>query len=521
MKIIKNILIITAFITFAGAQKIEVQLFYSKNCEHCQRVLQNFLPKYEEMYKDQIFFNKFEIDENMQNYELLLKKETALGVKAEDPVPSIFIGNEYINSEEEIYKKLPKALERLVKSNTNASYLKPIKQNPQNAETVIVVKDTVPSTDTAKQIDTVYAMFFFKKGCSHCARINFDIKLLLEKAVPNFGVQLVINSYDIADSASKLLNEALCERYGVEETHRMATPSVFFDSIPLIYAYNELNYFTLATAVKKFPHGSRKLWETITQPEIQAAEKRIETRFSKFNAAPIVAAGLLDGINPCAFGALIFLITFLKVAERKRGEILAVGIVYTLAVFLTYYGVGVGFLKFLASLAFFKVIAKWVYILTCVLAVVLGILSIVDFFKARSGKLKDMTLQLPEKLKKKIHRIIISENEPRMKRNFLIAAFITGFFVSLLELACTGQVYLPTIIYVLGIPSLRMKAHLYLLLYNFMFIVPLLVVFLISYFGATSDQLNGFLKKNTSVIKLLTALMFFGMAALLLRSIIG
>ena len=101
-----------------------------------------------------------------------------------------------------------------------------------------------------------------------------------------------------------------------------------------------------------------------------------------------------------------------------------------------------------------------------------------------------------------------------------MAAFTTGFFVSLLELACTGQVYLPTIIYVLGIPGLRTKAHLYLLLYNLMFIVPLLIVFVISYLGATSEQLNAFLKKNTAVIKLLTALMFFGMAALLWRTIL-
>ena len=198
-----------------------------------------------------------------------------------------------------------------------------------------------------------------------------------------------------------------------------------------------------------------------------------------------------------------------------------VGLAYTFAVFVTYYAVGAGFLGFLAALPIFRVIAQWVYIITAVLAVGLGIFSLVDFIKAKRGKLSEMTLQLPDKLKKKIHRIIISENEPRKtRRNFLVAAFTTGFFVSLLELACTGQVYLPTIIYVLGIPGLRTKAHLYLLLYNLMFVIPLLVVFIISYLGATSEQLNGFLKKNTAVIKLLTALMFFGMAALLWRNIL-
>jgi len=300
----------------------------------------------------------------------------------------------------------------------------------------------------------------------------------------------------------------------------MATPAVFFDGAAHIYGYNTLNYFALVNSLKKFPHGSKNIRASITQAELAAAEQRIAARFSSFNVAPIVFAGLLDGINPCAFGALIFFITFMTVAERKKGEILMIGLIYTLSVFLTYYAVGAGLLGFLASLPIFQIIAKWVYIFTAVIAVGLGIFSLIDFVKAKRGKLQGMTLQLPEKLRKKIHRIIISENEPRMKRNFILAAFVTGFLVSLLELACTGQVYLPTIIYVLGIPGLRTKAHIYLLLYNFMFIVPLLVVFMISYFGATSEQLNIFLKRNTATIKFLTGLMFFAMAALLWRSIL-
>jgi len=56
-------------------------------------------------------------------------------------------------------------------------------------------------------------------------------------------------------------------------------------------------------------------------------------------------------------------------------------------------------------------------------------------------------------------------------------AAATGFLVSVLELACTGQIYLPTLIFISHVPELRANALIYLLVYNFMFVIPLIVVF--------------------------------------------
>ena len=45
-----------------------------------------------------------------------------------------------------------------------------------------------------------------------------------------------------------------------------------------------------------------------------------------------------------------------------------------------------------------------------------------------------------------------------------------------------------------------------------MFILPLVVVFVLSYFGTTSDQLGQFINRHTSTIKLLTGVLFVGLA---------
>lgn len=101
-------------------------------------------------------------------------------------------------------------------------------------------------------------------------------------------------------------------------------------------------------------------------------------------------------------------------------------------------------------------------------------------------------------------------------RAFVPIAFVTGFIVSIIELACTGQVYLPTIIFVMGMPNIQGQTFLYLLLYNLAFILPLMAVFGFTYFGSTSEQLGIFIGRRTATIKLGTALLFLVLTVWLL-----
>ncbi len=247
------------------------------------------------------------------------------------------------------------------------------------------------------------------------------------------------------------------------------------------------------------------------------AEKSIVDRFRSFGVLAIIGAGLLDGINPCAFATIIFFISYLAILKRKGREIVIVGIVFTSAVFITYFLIGIGIFEFLNYLAFLKTFTKFVYGIVGILTLILGVLSLVDYFKCKRGKAKEILLQLPTFLKNRIHSTI--KEHAGLKR-YVLAAFITGVIVSILELSCTGQVYLPTIVYATGISKLKFNAYMYLLLYNFMFIVPLLVIFILAYFGTTSIGLSDILGKNIALIKLLTSLLFFVFTAFLIMMLI-
>ena len=159
---------------------------------------------------------------------------------------------------------------------------------------------------------------------------------------------------------------------------------------------------------------------------------------------PVIAAGLIDGVNPCAFTTLIFLLASLALAGRGRREVLVIGALFSLAVFLSYFLIGLGLftaLRAATAVSLVSVILRWV--LVGVLCVFAG-LSVYDYALIRAGRAAEMILQLPSSFKKRIHASI--------RTHVRIAALagsslVLGFLVSLFEFACTGQVYLPLLGY--------------------------------------------------------------------------
>jgi cytochrome c biogenesis protein CcdA len=86
--------------------------------------------------------------------------------------------------------------------------------------------------------------------------------------------------------------------------------------------------------------------------------------------------------------------------------------------------------------------------------------------------------------------------------------------------ACTGQVYLPTIIFVSSIPELQIQAYLYLILYNLLFILPLVVIFILVYYGTTSSDLTRFLQQRAAAVKFAMGLVFVALGSWLLISMV-
>ena len=368
-------------------------------------------------------------------------------------------------------------------------------------EAYVTLTTTSESFDTAghqESDNAIHIVYFHKHGCQKCARAVKILKRLKEKYP-----QIVVDQRNA--KTEQTLFEAMGTLYDVPEIKRLTTPAVFVGDTALI---GELNEQGLENAIQK--HLKTGVTSRLKEAEAQidTAETEIVNRFHGFGILTVAGAGLLDGINPCAFATIVFFISYMNLVGRGRKEMLIAGGAFALAVFGTYLLLGLGMLSFMSYLNQYSGIAKCVYLLAATVTFVLAGISLYDAVKAKQGKTKDILLQLPRALKQRIHKVI---REQTRTSGVIAGAMVIGFVISALELVCTGQVYLPTLTFVAGIEGMRAHAISYLLLYNIMFIVPLIVVFGCVYWGTTSMQLGGILQKHLVSVKVGIGLLLFGL----------
>jgi len=255
-------------------------------------------------------------------------------------------------------------------------------------------------------------------------------------------------------------------------------------------------------------------------PGILAASTDLMAYFRSFVPAAIIVAGLQDGINPCAFTVIVFFISFLALQGYRKKELIFIGASFIISVFTTYLCIGLGIFNFFYRLKNFWVITRLLNTGIGVMSIFFGIFAVYDFFKFKKTGLTDgLILQLPKSIKARIQKVVgffyrkgSWEKQNKLRpalSKLIVSAFITGFLVSLLEAVCTGQVYLPTISFVFKATSFKLQAFGYLLLYNIMFVIPLIVIFIFALFGTSSAQFSGFLKRHLGLIKILMAFLFF------------
>lgn len=358
-------------------------------------------------------------------------------------------------------------------------------------------------------------IIFYSLNCHRCAEIKNEIIPDIEK---KYKDKILIEYRDIADIKNYKLMLSLQDKYGAKGIKNILP--VFYFEGSFLNGEGRIKEDLEALIAKSLNK------QVGYEPQVSAID--LIAHFKTFRPFTIISAGLIDGINPCAFTVIVFFISFLTLQGYRKKELVIIGSSFIFSVFLTYILIGLGILGFLYSLKGFWRLAKIFNVSIGIFSIILGILALYDFFKfKKSGKTEGLILQLPGAVKNRIHSIIglhyRKSKELKEKQDIkipifklVLSAIITGFLVSILEAVCTGQVYLPTITFVLKTSSLKLQALGYLLLYNLMFIFPLLIIFLFALLGVTSEQFSQILKRHLLVIKILMAGLFLGLGIFLL-----
>lgn len=208
---------------------------------------------------------------------------------------------------------------------------------------------------------------------------------------------------------------------------------------------------------------------------------------------PFILLGFLDGLNPCAISILMIFSSFLITLDKKK-QLLFVGLSFIIGETICNFILGLGLLKITNLVSNFSLFLNIIYIFTifvCLYVLIINSVDIINGFR-KNKKIKNM---LSLNIRYKINEIL-SKN---ITSKFLILiAFIIGFIIAILEFGCTGQIYLPTIIYM---NQLNIEGLIALLLYNLMFSLPL-VVFLLLALIMNPSKIQKKVMKYSFIIKI-------------------
>jgi len=489
-------LLVPAFPQFTFSKEpVRLYFFYSEE-KGGLKVQEEFIAPLSKKYPVDI--QSFSVNK-LENYDLLTRFEKEL--KQEDnELPVVIIGNKILGGEPIIRKDL----EGLVKSYAEKGGIPWPSLQVTKTERWIT---QAPTEEEKKSQKIVYGAFLYRRGCMHCEGRRDELKEWASK-VPD----LRIAAFDLTEEENKKIDEAFFQIYHIPESEQ-GEPVKFYIGDDFMLE-KDFRYENFQKMVSKYQgKGAPPPWEKVTEEDLKSGEQKIIERFRKFGLSTVLIAGLIDGLNPCAFATIVFLVSYLAFLGKKTREILIYGIVFTFGAYVAYLLVGMGLMAGFRQISGFPLITKGIYLIIALFAFVLGIMSFYDYLLFRRGQITKMKLQLPMALKKRVHGII--RKQTRSQKAAFLGTFTLGFIIAGTEVVCTGQLYLPTIGYIMTIPKLRAYAFLNLLFYNIMFIIPLAGIFVAAFFGVTSERMALVTKEHTGKVKLATGIAFIGLGAFL------
>lgn len=213
----------------------------------------------------------------------------------------------------------------------------------------------------------------------------------------------------------------------------------------------------------------------------------------------VIINGLIDSFNPCAIGVLISYLALILSFKLERRHFINFGLFYILATYATYLLIGLGILRVVHLFGIHNFFG-W---LAAIVILILGLFNIKEFFWPY------VKIPLLTSFLSRCHL-------PKWKPEVTIAgAIVLGFLIGLCEFPCSGGIYLATVS-LLGARETFLQGVVYLLIYNLMFVLPLVAIFFSAGNRWMFQQLQHLHGKTFSATKLIMGFSMLFSGALLL-----
>jgi cytochrome c biogenesis protein CcdA/glutaredoxin len=323
---------------------------------------------------------------------------------------------------------------------------------------------------------------FYGVGCPYCAKME----LFLDGLTAN-NTHLQVNKYEINQNINLFFELAAQYNFDVGETVKI--PVVFVHE-KVFVGYNEEIANSLKDYVLQCVDEICRYEGNITHTIGPGDTMQPESRLKKLTLPAVITAAAVDSINPCEFAVLVLLLTTILLKSSKKKALFA-GLAFTLAIYISYLAMGFG----LYSAIKISGLTHIFYICVSVLAILVGLFNLKDYLWYGRWFIMEVPLSWRPRMKMLIKSVVS-----------VSGAFLIGFVVSLFLLPCTSGPYI-VILGLLAQATTKNYAIMLLLLYNFIFVIPMLLITFAVYLGfTTTEQAEKWRTKKLKVLHLITGM---------------
>jgi cytochrome c biogenesis protein CcdA/glutaredoxin len=330
----------------------------------------------------------------------------------------------------------------------------------------ILIISSFSSLVLAENLDNeeVVLHFFYGKGCPHCSK-GLDFLNSLEEKYP----LLIIETHETYfNQTERELFEKMTTAFGEEIE---GVPTTFVDN-KIIVGFSSSMSDSIEEEVKKcLEFGCDDPIDKIKDNETVKMIGDKTTAFEKLTIPAVISAAAVDAINPCAFAVLIILVSTILISKDRKKALLA-GLAFSLSIFISYFLMGVGLYSAIQASG----LTHNFYLVVAILAIFIGLFNLKDYLWY--GKL--FVMEVPRSWRPKMKSLIGGITS-------VPGAFAIGFVISLFLLPCTSGPYI-VILGLLAKATTRSYAMLLLVLYNLIFILPMILITLAIFFGLTTTE---------------------------------
>ena len=439
-------------LSFAAMAATQIVLFYEEGCTHCAR-MEELLAEFQATGMD-FSITLFDVA-STQSRDLLPRLLAAYGAEM-GPVPLVFFGDTAI-VRDTLYRA----------GSTDAPVALLGRSGELQIRTLIeaAIASDAPSPLDRLPAAATEAVLVFGTDCPDCERLDAWMTLLQEQ-----HPELAVRRISAADDVRKTTLDRLARLYRV----RGAVPALFVGDTALVGATvypgrDKARAFAYSDEDLGFLRGRIQL--AIDQ-KAAAPLDRVRVR-EKATLWAVIGSAALDSINPCDFAVMLLLLGRLLVIGRRK-KIIWAGLAWSAGVYIVYFLMGYVFYTLLGVTVGTRSLRVPYIIAVSVIAILMGLWQMKDLLWYG----KWFSIEVPEKWKPVLTRVTNSVVS-------LPGVFIAGLIDALFLAPCTSGPYL-AILSLLSTTTTRTQGVLLLLLYNLIFILPMIVITLTVHFGVTT-----------------------------------